>query len=163
MYLSVCRRERGVANAGRARGVSPGEKIPGKNPALGGTVRGPMNIEGRNNVHTAHETAASLQRVNYMPLHTRVPPAISMSAPARTKGYRMCIQTVYRPIRSNHTPALYSKCRGSRTGTSRGCTRFAHGFGTVQAVDAQCHGRAQVWPDANGLGRVDDGGPGGRR
>ena len=35
----------------------------------------------------------------------------------------------------------------------------------VQAVDAQCHGRAQVWPDPTvaGLGRVDDGGPGGRR
>ena len=71
--------------------------------------------------------------------HDRATPSVELpccaaaSSPAAQTSMSACARRASacgkRPNQSAHALALYPMCRGSRTGTSRGCTGFAHGVG----------------------------------
>ena len=69
-------------------------------------------------------------------------PAAQSSMSARARRASACAK---RPNRSAYASAVYPTCRGSRTGTSRGCTGFAHGVGHRWSPHGATGTESEIW------------------
>ena len=73
-------------------------------------------------------------------------PAAQTSMSARARRASACAK---RPNRSAYASAVYPTCRGSRTGTSRGCTGFAHGVGHRWSPHGATGTESEIWRVGN--------------
>ena len=73
-------------------------------------------------------------------------PAAQSSMSARARRASACAK---RPNRSAYASAVYPTCRGSRTGTSRGCTGFAHGVGHRWSPHGATGTESEIWRVVN--------------
>ena len=73
-------------------------------------------------------------------------PAAQTSMSARARRASACAK---RPNRYAYASALYPMCRGSRTGTSRGCTGFAHGVGLRWPWHGATGTESEIWRVGN--------------
>ena len=91
--------------------------------------------------------------------HDRATPSVELpccaaaSSPAAQTSMSACARRASacakRPNQSAHTLALYPMCRGSRTGTSRGCTGFAHGVGHRWPWHGATGTESEIWRVGN--------------
>ena len=91
--------------------------------------------------------------------HDRATPSVELpccaaaSSPAAQTSMSACARRASacakRPNQSAHTLALYPMCRGSRTGTSRGCTGFAPGVGHRWPWHGATGTESEIWRVVN--------------
>ena len=91
--------------------------------------------------------------------HDRATPSVELpccaaaSSPAAQTSMSACARRASacakRPNQSAHTLALYPTCRGSRTGTSRGCTGFAPGVGHRWPWHGATGTESEIWRVGN--------------